>query len=255
MYTKRCSGFTVIEFALAIIVGLLIVASAVMVGAHRSEDLHAYEAATAILDIRDTAAQAYASNTAYTDSAGTAVTLPLLFGLNNRLPRAVINNAAPGSTPTAAQLGNIWGGTYAVGVASSTNTATPACAVAPVGPAMDILSITITKVPAQACVDMVGQVAPRMYDTTVNGSLVALTPPPASGLPGRGFVKMSQAAPLCNGSANTIVFRALKPLNFSTLRSNPMTSNPTSAELACLNPQYNRVMNAMAARETAQAAL
>lgn len=250
-------GFTVIEFMLALMLGMLVVAVGLSVGYQHAQDVKAQEVGQAILQVRADADAAYSMSIGYVTMDGTQANLPDLYVLDNRLPMGVVNgNPDPAAKPAVADLTNEWGGQFTMGVESSTNTATPACSAAPVGPAHDLLTITVDKVPSSVCMSLITQLSPQMYDTYVNGQLVALTPPPGNGVPGRRAVDVTQAGPLCSASdVATIKFRSLKPLMPSSLRGYPLTSTMTAAEAACVQPQYDRVENAMAARETAQNAL
>lgn len=252
----RRNGYTIIEFMLALALGIVIVAVSVALGVQRSKDVQNQAMGQAVLRVKAMANAACAQSISYMDANGNPVTLPFLYSLNDRLPIQIVNTAAAGSTPTASQLKDIWGGSIILGVESTTNSATPACAAGPTGPANDLLTITLNNVPSSACMQVIGIVAPHMYDTYVDGNLIKLDPPPSAGAPGRNAVDPVQAGPFCSsGSTHTLKFRALKPLNFANLRDHPMTTHITASELACVQPQYNRIQAALAARETAQQAL
>lgn len=255
MSLRSSRGFTLIEFIIALVLGLLIVAVGLSVGFGRAQDANAQELQSAITQVRQTADGAYAQSIGYVTSDGVPVSGPGLFALDNRLPEGVVNTAPSGS-PTAAQIQNGWGGAFSLGVESTTASATPACAAGPSGAANDLLTITVDKIPSKACITLLSGLAPQMYDSYVNGKLVALSPGPGNGVQGRSGVNVSQAGPLCSAQpVASIKFRSLKPVNIADLRSNPMTSTMTATEQACVTPQYNRIQNAMAAREAAQSAL
>lgn len=257
MSASLSRGFTLVEFMLALVLGMLVVAVGLSVGYQHAQDVKAKEAGQSVLQVRDLADSAFSMNIGYITSDGILANLPDLYTLDNRLPLGVVNgNADPIAKPAATDLKNEWGGQFSVGVESSTTTATPACQPGPAGPAHDLLTITLDQVPSSVCVGMITQVAPQMYDTYVNNKLVALTPAPGNGVPGRRAVDISKAGPLCSaGPTATLKFRSLKPLMPSSLRGNPLTTTMTATEAACVQPQYTRVENAMAAREAAQAAL
>lgn len=248
-------GFTLIEFILALILGMLVVAVGLSIGYQHAQDVDGQELEGAILRVKTTADSAYGQSAGYVSSTGTVVTLPELYSYDTRLPIGVTNNAPGTDAPTAAQLGNEWGGVFTVTAQNSTATALRSCATAgPVAP-RDLLTITISKIPAGVCSHMIGVIAPQAYDTTVNGALVALAPEPGAGLPGRSGVNYTKSGGLCADAGSTLRFRFLKPLDFSTLRQSPMTTTMTASEATCVQPQYTRVMNALDAREAAQAAL
>jgi hypothetical protein len=227
------------------------------VGYEHAQDVDGQELTSAILQVRAKADAAYSQGTGYITSTGTTVTLPELFTYDAQLPLGITNAATGTNTPTAAQLGNEWGGSFTVGVQSSTPSSLPACATTGAGPANDLLTITVSKIPAGVCTQLIATIAPQVYDTQVNGHLVALSPAPGNGVQGRSGVNFTKSGSFCTSAAagNTLQFRSLKPLDFSTLRQNPMTTTMTAAESACVTPQYNRVTNAQVARENAQLAL
>lgn len=251
MSLRRSAGFTLIEFLVALVLGMLVVAVGLGIGYQHAQDAQVQELQTAVFSVVDQANNTYATNIGYQASDGTTPTMPSLFALDNRFPYGIVNQTSGQTTPTTAQVGTNWGA-FTVGVESTSMAATPACQVAPVGAANDLLTMTITQLPDKACAGLMTGVAPSMYDTYVNGSLVALV---ANGAGSRQGVNQAKAGPLCTGGNNTVKFRFLKPLRFGDLRNQPMTTTMTAQEQACVVPQYTRIQNAMAARESAQNAL
>ena len=254
MSKRNQLGFTLIEFILGLVISMIVVATVLAVGISQRQDQEAVETEFAVTSLKAQAQNAYSQSMGFMTADGTPITTQDLFSYGQIFPRGVVNTAPPGTVPTDSQITNDWGGTIAVSADNSVPTSPAPCGGA-ARPPYDLLRITLTKVPAKACSQMVGTLAPQSYDTYVNGSLVALDPAPSSAGPGRSSVRYSQAAPLCNHDQNTLVFRSLKPLALYTLRSYPPTTNLTPSESACTLPEYNRVQNAMAAREAAQAAL
>jgi prepilin-type N-terminal cleavage/methylation domain-containing protein len=248
-------GFTLLEFIIAIVLGLIITSLTLVVGADHINDQQAQDATFAVRQITLMANGAYSQNTGYITREGERVSMPILYGLDQTVPRGVVNAAAEGAAPGVGDFQNVWGGTYTVSTGNSVATAAGACGGA-VAPPNDLLVVTLTNVPPKACNQLIGSLAPEVYDTTVNGALVGLGPLPGGGVQGRSAVRYSQAGPLCSRQdRSTLVFRTLKPINFAQLRNNPMTNTLTPTEAACVLPQYNRVQAALAARETAQLAL
>ena len=239
---------------LALVIGVIITAIVVSVAVDQQNDAHTQEAAYAVQAIRTQADAAYANSLGYMTTDGAPVTMQALFGYDQRFPRGVYNTATPGTAPTDDQITNTWGGTYAVTANNTVASAPGACGQA-ARPPQDLLAITLTQVPSKACNQLIGTLAPQMYDTYINTTLVGLDPAPSAAGPGRRGVRYTQAAPLCDHATNTLVFRWLKPLDFNTLRSYPQTTVMTAAEQACLQPQYTRVQDANTAREAAQLAL
>jgi type II secretory pathway pseudopilin PulG len=251
MSRRRSLGFTLIEFLIALILGMLVVTVGLWLGYQNAQDAQVQELQTAIGSIVNQANATYATNVGYQALDGTTPSMPSLYALNSRLPYGIVNETANQGTPTAAQVGTNWG-PITVGVASTTTSGTPACQSTPVGPANDLLTITVSNLPDRACAGLITAVSPTMYDSYVNNSLVGLVP---NGMGDRLGVNQAQAGPLCTGNNNTVEFRSLKPLQFADLRNNPITTTMTAAEQACVVPQYTRIQNAMTARETAQNAL
>lgn len=247
-------AFTLVEFMLALVISTIIVALVVSVAMDHDQDQRAEEAAYAVTALRQEAEAAYSNNMGFMTYNGAQITGPTLFTYDKRFPRGVINTAAPGALPTAAQITNYWGGTFTVSSDSSVATSPGPCGGAARAP-NDLLKISLTQVPIKACVQMASILAPKSYDTTINGTLVGLDPAPDAAGPGRRNVRYEQAGPLCVDAGNTLVFRSLKPLALNTLRGYPPTTNLTPTEAACTLPEYNRVQNALTAREDAQSAL
>ena len=135
-----------------------------------------------------------------------------------------------------------WGGSVTIGPSSS-----PA-------DTNDLVAITMTNVPIGQCQQIATVISPKIYDTTINGQVVALTPPPTTEMPGRANVDFSKLQADCTDS-NTMVFRQLKNLDpslfveFDDINRNVFTLN------TALAAQLARRRAAIQARETVQAGL
>jgi Tfp pilus assembly protein FimT len=137
-----------------------------------------------------------------------------------------------------------WGGVFTLG-ASSSSVDTD-----------DLVSVTLTKVPQRQCQDMATTLSPSLYDTTVNGKVVALTPAPTTQMPGRTNVDFSKLQTLCLATDNnTMVFRQMKTLD-ATLFVHPDDFDRQvfvlNTELAA---QRQRRAAAIQAREAVQSGL
>ena len=132
------------------------------------------------------------------------------------------------------------------------------------GSVLDLVTVETTNIPQDECVIILQQVSPFVYDTYVNGNLVGLERTEGNTV-ARNSLNFTQALPLCQAS-NTMRFRKLKELNLSALRKNqPFSGGLTPQERGDVAgdrhyqqaylPNYNRIRDALAARETAQQAL
>ena len=243
----RQSGFSLIELLLALGIGVL-----VMAAVYAAYDGRRTDAEVAVLDadldaLVQKADMAYASSGQYAVIAGSAVPVNAqrLNDVAGGLPSAFIPDASMSSG-----YRTFWGGQATVGAASTNG-----------GVTLDLLTVTLAGIPSTACLDLVGRMAPRMYDTRVNGTLVGLTPARTSANQGRFSIRVEQAAPLCSGDSNTVLFRHLKPLDYNAFRSHPAGKNfepgvdAQSDEATAIQANYTRVEAALAARETAQLAI
>lgn len=253
-------GFGLIEVLLVLAIAAIITALAIRQFHEQSETQEALTAAAGIVRLEDIANQLYANSLGYDQTYvtptstqpftynGSGATAPAdmvtLYESQATWPTA-FNVALPASgTPTDADFTSPWGGAVTVGTASTD------------GVTQDLLTITLASVPPDVCTTLLSILAPDQYSTTVNGNLVGLSPPPDAAGNGYTQVNWSQAGPLCNASTgNTIVFSVLKPLNFFNLRHPIVTPTLSPTEAAMLNPEYARVINAIAARNAAQGAL
>lgn len=137
-----------------------------------------------------------------------------------------------------------WGGDFSLAPSSSS-----------VG-SNDLAAITLTGVPKSQCQQIATIVSPTIYDTTVNGSVVPLGPPPTTQMPGRANVDFNKLQALCNNS-NTMVFRQLKNLNPT------LYVHGDDTQRYALNPAMNPILGAqmanrraaIQARETVQSGL
>ena len=235
----RQSGYSLVEVMLALGVGLL-----VMVAVYAGYTTKRTDAEVEILDAAVDiaiykASMAYASEPGYrlSNAGNRLITNENLSEDTGGLPEGFV------STTNTTQYGNFWGGQSTISAESSNGTV------------FDLLTLTFTNLPSRVCVDLVNRIAPRVYDTRVNNTLVGLTPARTREGLGRSSVKPGQMVPLCQQAANTIKFRHLKPFNFTVLRSQPIGDTMTPAEAAAITPNYNRIEAALTARETAQNAI
>lgn len=236
-------GFTLVEFMLALAVAAIIIIAALTLYTAQMENVRAQKTVYAIQDLEETANSNYANNTSYSTIEGALADLPTLYVLTQEVPEGVVYTAPPAGNPTAAAFANLWGGTFTI----STNNS--------VSGTNDLIVFSLSQIPHDSCVSIMNALAPVQYDTTVNGTLVGLSPPANAANNGRYTLNMNQALGLCQTSNNTMVFRLLKPLNFLQMRNYPLAGTMTAQESAWITPQYNRVQAAMAAREAAQVAI
>ncbi len=230
-------GFALIELLLVLGIGVLFAAAAWLAYASRMEDFRVEQSFNAIDRIIDVSDQAYASSPGYwlNSMAGNQnISLDNIKSTLNDLPDAIIDQGGGSYT-------NSWGGTWTVGNANTSSGD------------RDLLVITTTRIPASACTNFVALMAPRMYDTRVNNGLVALQPAATINSAGRNAIRPDKVIPLCAQANNTIVFRRLKPVDYTMLRDQPMNNKNLSArENTSYVPVFNRVEQAMRDRETAQ---
>lgn len=240
---RHQTGFSLIELLLALGVGVLVMAAAFAAYSGRRSD-----AEVNVLDA-DINALIYKANMAYLNNneymQGTAlITGQRLVDAVGPLPNAFIPDAGMTSG-----FRHFWGGQATISAASTDGGAT-----------RDLLTITLADVNADVCIDLVGRLAPRMYDTRVDGNLVGMRPERTALRQGRSDIRVEQVAPLCDGN-NQLVFRYLKPLDYTRFRSLPVTASftpgetPGSDEEIAIADNFARIEAALAARETAQLAL
>jgi len=124
----------------------------------------------------------------------------------------------------------------------------------------DLAALTLTAVPQQQCQEIATTVSPFLYDTTINGQVVALTPGPTTQMPGRANVDFDKLKAQCQAT-NTMVFRQIKELDLSLFVHpddqnrdvfNPAQNGATATQLQQL--KTNRIL-ALQKRETVQAGL
>lgn len=237
------SGFSLVELLLALGIGVLVMAAAFMAYDTRRSDAEVNVLDADIDALIYKANMAYSNSNQYVQTAGSVapITAQRLNDVVGGLPNAFIpDSEAPSG------FNHFWGGEVVIGAASTNG-----------GTIRDLLTITLFNIPPEVCIDLVGRLAPRMYDTNVNGTLAGLKPARIAARQGRNAIRVEQVAPLCAGDENDIVFRYLKPLNYSIFRSLPVSSSftPGSGEETAVLDNFNRIEAAMNAREDAQIAL
>lgn len=117
----------------------------------------------------------------------------------------------------------------------------------------DLAAITLTLVPRTQCQDIATSLSPFLYDTKVNGKVVALGPPPTTQMPGRANVIFSKLQLSCKDS-NTMIFRQMKSLNAS-LFVKPEDVDASVLTDPVLVTQRAKRFQALQSRETIQSAL
>ena len=244
---RRQSGFSLVELLLALGIGVL-----VMAAAFAAYDTRRSDAEVNVLDA-DIDALVYKANMAYSNSnqyvqtTGSAapITAQRLNDAAGGLPNAFIPDAS-----VTSGFSHFWGGEASIGADSSDG-----------GVTRDLLTLTLADIEPEVCIDLVGRIAPRMYDTLVDGTLVGMGPARTAARQGRNAIRVDQVVPLCAGDQNDIVFRYLKPLDYSIFRSPPVSSSFTpgetndSDEAIAIVGNFNRIEAAMDDREAAQVAL
>lgn len=221
-------------------VGIAIMAVVFSAYASKSDQTRVTQSVDAINRLIDVADRAYANRVGYDQLNASnvlePVTLSRLREAAKELPDA-IPERSDGSTA------NPWNGVWEVG-SDSTDGATA-----------DLLTVRMDQVPTAACIQLVGLLAPTLYDTQVNGELVGLEPARTAESLGRSQTRPGMLSARCAQDSNDLTFRYLKPVDYTFLRGQPLTSTLTSAESAAITPSYTRIEAAMVAREAAQVAL
>lgn len=248
-FAKSQKGYTLTELILTLGIGAIIASAVWRVYAERRVMDRASRHAEAIQGLFRAADRTYAQSIEYAtvDNAGAKVNVSL-----DRLAAAMSGDVPKEVVPLASGYSNYWGGTWVVSTAST------ASGIA------DLAVVETTLVPQAECRVILQQVSPFVYDTYVNGRLVGLQMTSGTTV-ARNSLNYAQALPLCSAS-NTMRFRKLKELELSELRQIQPFSGPlTPAERGDIPatrhyqqaylPHYNRVRDALAARETAQQAL
>lgn len=243
-------GYALAELILTLGIGTIIAASVWGVYAERRVANRATKHADAIQSLFHQSDKVYALSIEFVtvDGSGTEVPLSL-----DRLAAATSADIPVEVQPSASGYVNYWGGTWNVGTASTNG-----------GSVLDLVTVETTNIPQDECIIILQQVSPFVYDTYVNGNLVGLERTEGNTV-ARNSLNFTQALPLCQDS-NTMRFRKLKELNLSALRkTQPFSGSLTPQERGDVAgdrhyqqaylPNYNRVRDALAARETAQQAL
>lgn len=251
MASRSVRAFTLLELMMTAVIGMLIMASVYYVYSATNRDATAREAASLVSFLNNTADQATAASSSYTITNAAGASNPIGVGDVINAFANLQGNVPIGSDDTGAAIISPYGQAVTISVTSSAGTAN------------DLFTIDMPNVPKNACLQVMERVlgATSVYDMYVNGALVPLDPPPtkdASGnvvAPGRINVRMDLAAPMCVGAAyDTIRFRKIKDINFTTLRRQQLGSTLSATEAAFIDPLYARTTAAMTAREAAQAA-
>lgn len=246
-HRSRQAGFSLVELMLALGIGVLVMAAVYAAYDGRRDDAEVSVLVADLDNLVYKANMAYAGNSQYAETGGTVVPLTTQ-RLNNAtggLPAAFIPDAS-----MASGFRHYWGSQVTLGTASTNG-----------GVLRDLLTVSLENVEPEVCLTLVGLVAPRTYDTRVDGTLVGLTPARTASSLGRFNIRVDQVAPLCSQAQNDIVFRYLKPLNYAMFRSVPVTKtfvpgeSTDSDEATAIQANYTRVETAMNARETAQLAI
>lgn len=252
---SRNKGFMLVELIMTLGIGAIIAVSVWAVYSERQVLTRGTETGLAVEQLIFQADASYTSSIEYTQGGNPITMQALSFSMDNELPRGVEREGAT--------YVNRFGGTWSLGTASSISTTL-----------QDILVVTATDIPRSECQVIMSHVAPFVYETYVNGTLVHLHPmTPADG-DSRNSVNLEQAMPLCQGASNTMVFHHLKDLKLPDLRRyHPYADDLTDEERGivptpCDPPHcvpwryqetyldhYNRLHAAWDARESAQSAM
>lgn len=248
---RRSQGFTLVEILLVMGIGMLITIGVWRVFSERQVILRGTALEQAIESLFIAADDAYAASSEFVtiNAAGTRVPAQI-----TRLAAAIDGDMPAGVEPSGTGYVNRWGGAWTIATASSDG-----------GGHLDLLAITVRSVPQGECKIVLANLAPHLYDTRVNGTLVHLELAPSATDNARTSVDFSQAMPLCRATPNTMVFRKLKDLKLPDLRRIwPYPDGLTNEEMG-LAPSWRyqesysehaqRIENALAAREAAQAAM
>jgi hypothetical protein len=239
----RYHGFALIELLLVLGVGVLIISLVWSTYASRNEDVKVVRTLDGLNRLVDIADSSYSTTAGYSRVVGATTqyaTVADLHASAKELPDSILDLGA-------GAYSNLWGGTWTASVENSTGTAA------------DLLALTVTQLPSYACLQLVGFASPKMYDTTINGTLVGLSPARTTAVLGRSEIRVPTTVSLCAAATNTIKFRHFKPVDYTMLRNHPfgqtLDPNPASVENTVYVPTYNRVEAAITAREAAQVAL
>lgn len=241
--TRTARGFTLVEFILALLVGMLVIIGVLALYYERTQILNGQRTVTAIQTLQETANNGYPNSSGFTtqaDGAGTVASMGELLTISGGvLPEGVVESDGT--------YKNRWGGGFSVSVESTDGVP---------GVHNDLLVIELNAIPPGPCAAMVGKLAAAMYDTTVNGALVGLAPEATVEATNRNEVRYDQMMPLCTaGESNTIRFRALKEFHYASLRAHPFMNTFNATEAALIQPHYARIEAALANREAEQVAL
>lgn len=247
---RQSRGYALIELIITLGIATIIAATVWQVYGERQILSRGTNTSLAVETLIANADSAYASQIEFATNAGGTVT-PVNM---TRLAHAIDGDLPSGVEPDSGVFYNRFGGTWAAG-ADRTD---------PTGP-LDLLTLTITDVPRGECQVILANVAPFVYDTRVNGTLVHLLPMTPADAPLRNSVDLEQGMPLCV-ARNTMVFRHLKRLELPDLRRmHPYGHAGLTEEEQGLHPSwryqesflehYNRLEAAADAREAAQVAL
>ena len=247
---RKSQGYALIELIITLGIGAIMAVTVWQIYGERQAISRGTTTSLAVESLIHSADAAYASEIDFVARSGVmavpATMVDLANAVDNDLPRGVERS---GST-----FLNQFGGTWTLGTARSV----------PAGP-MDLLTLTVTEVPRAECQVVLGNIAPFVHDTRVNGTLVHLVPMTPADAPNRNSVDLAQGMPLCVGR-NTMVFRHLKHINLPDLRRMyPYGHGGLTEEEQGLSPSwrysesflehYNRLQAAANAREAAQVAL
>lgn len=275
-------GFTLAEFIMTIFIGSVLLGAAWLLYADRTLTAQSQATSGAIRDLIRMADLAYSSKMEYLvrddDGGSEMVSLGGLYVATGHLPEGITMTAAnetpgpgpgkdpgkgmgggsvpvppggpgpggpaPRPIPPDSQFQNAWGGEFLVRAEQSD------------GVVYDLLTFELNNVPSKACTVIATSLAAHVYDTRVNGDLVGLLPAATNSDFGRSYLDAPQAIPLCMQSDRvSMVVRTLKTLNFSMMRYRPIVDVMTPEERAYIEPQYNRLMDAMEQRESDQVLL
>lgn len=250
---RRSRGFTLIELLLAVGISLLIA-----VGVFR-----AYQATDRDTKIQETAAllDTLFDQAIYVTAQSNEFSVPQMGGAPATLSTSVLLDSV-GANSEASQLlypigSTVTGGQiihpFDANVQISTESSLPG--------ANDLVAIRLQGIPRAACLNLLQRMSTYgLYDMWVEtggaNKLVALDPPANTDAPGRNNVVIAKANTLCNrGSRSTLTFRLLKHVDISSMRRTSFGDVLSPAEIARIQPLFDRQQAAMEARENAQMAL
>lgn len=256
----RKAGLTVLELAIVMGIGLIILAGATALAVQGYRNFQVARATDELKEIFTLADRAFTSSPGYVDGGG-PVSLTRLMAINGELPNVF--------TPvTGGKFKTPWGSLAgATGEFLFRPESTD-------GVTMNLGVLEVTGLPLNVCTRLVAAISAGVYDTKVNGRLVPLKPGPTacsasvddtmqgkSCNAGRNRVQVGSASELCKTRLPaTVEFRHLKPVDYRALRNQPLMDTLQAGPESCTDPgcftaTYNRTENAMKAREAAQAAL